>query len=106
MILFVNSRLITSFDRSLRQMSLLKHQRHNEMIAEMKRRSQERAQHGFGEWQVAQKERYDKLHTLVTQLDEASANWITESNLDDAVDNVVDQFFIVSGQQTELANHQ
>lgn len=76
---------------------------HETLISQMKERRRQRSEHGFNMWMEAQASREDKLKSMVAQLEAASAHWVSEDTLDEAVSEVVDDFFIVSGRQTELS---
>lgn len=81
----------------------MRKQAHESHISEMKARRRERSEHGYKMWQDAQIRHEDKLKALALQLENASSDWISEDTLEDAITQVVDDFFIVSGRQTELA---
>lgn len=78
---------------------------HEALIAQMKEGHRQRSEHGFQMWQETQAVREEKLNALSAQLEKASVHWITEETLEDAISDVVDDFFIVSGRQTKLASH-
>lgn len=83
--------------------SLVKVAQHKQRVEIAKQKAQERAAHGFQMWTAQQERvqngRLDKLKTL----EQASKSWITEDNLDEAIDNVVDDFMIATSRRTSIA---
>lgn len=83
--------------------SLARVEEHRRRVDEMKQRGQGRATYGFARWQKLQEERMEAKQLVVGQLEAASTEWVTDSNLDLIIETVVDEFTIIPEYRSELA---
>lgn len=79
---------------------------HFARIAQAQEKSRARAEHGFGMWKEERARVLHEKQKIVTRLEAASKDWVTAENLDEKIESVIDDFFVLSAHRTELAHQQ
>lgn len=86
-----------------REKSLIRVAEHRVRIAKAQKEAHERAEHGFEMWKKERTRVLREKRKIVTRFEAACKDWVTEENLDEKIERIVDDFFIISAHRTELA---
>lgn len=77
---------------------------HRARVARTHEIARQRSEHGFEMWQAEQARVRRVKQVVVERLEKAASSWVTEDNLDDVIERVLDDLTIASTRRTEFAN--
>lgn len=76
---------------------------HRARVEREKLLAKERAERGLESWKQERERVKEAKIDIVKTLEKSSESWITDVNLEEAIESVVDDFMISSTQRTEMA---
>lgn len=79
-----------------REKSIAKQEGRLALLAEIRERKEKRKAYKRADWELKQKDLEDKRFERLDMLVKASDCWITEENIEQNVEQVVDAFFIAT----------